>query len=90
MNTKVIDVNLGTKGNAPVLIQVVLTEMSLVFAIIGLIESQLLQIFYFVIAMLLICMAYNNIKIYKRKYMTSIYLFIGLFVIISTILEYYL
>ena len=90
MNTKVIDFKFGYNENIGILVQAVLTEMTIIFAIIGFIEKITIPIFYFVISLLLLCMAYNNKKIYKRKYMTGIYLYIAIFVIISTVLEYYI
>ena len=89
MNTKVIDLKYGSNDNIGLLIQVVLAEMTLIFSIMGLMEKLLMPIFYFVISMLLLCMAYNNKKIYKRKYMSGIYFYVAIFVIISTILEYF-
>ena len=44
--------------------------------------------FYAIIVMLMFIMAYNNIKFYKRKYMTGVYLAVGTFVLITTFLEY--
>lgn len=90
MNTNVIDFKYGYNDNFEILVQVVLTEMTIIFAILGLIEKMTMPIFYFVISLLLLCMAYNNKKIYKRKYMTGVYFYIAIFVFISTILEYYI
>lgn len=89
MNTKVIDFKYGYNENVGILVQVILTELTIIFALIGFIEKITIPIFYFVISLLLLCMAYNNMKLYKRKYMTSIYIYIAIFVIISTVLEYY-
>ena len=44
--------------------------------------------FYAILAMLMFTMAYNNKTFYKKKYMTSIYTIVGLFVAITTIVEY--
>ena len=89
MNTKVVEFKEYYNDNVEILMQVVLTEMTVIFAIIGLIDKALMPMFYFVISLLLLCMAYNNKKTYKRKYMTAICLYVSIFVIISTILEYF-
>ena len=89
MNTKIINIKKYNNDNVGILAQVVLTEMVIIFAIIGILDKALMPIFYFVISLVLLCMAYNNKKIYKRKYMTAICLYVSIFVIISTILEYY-
>ena len=89
MNTKVIEIKEYSNDNVGILIQVVLTEMTIIFAIMGLIDKTLLPIFYFVMSLLLLCMAYNNKKTYKRKYITAACLYVSIFVIISTILEYF-
>ena len=38
--------------------------------------------------MIMFVMAYNNKKIYKRKYMTNIYMIVGIFIVITTLVEY--
>jgi hypothetical protein len=43
---------------------------------------------YGILTMLMFNLAYNNIKIFRKRYMTSIYVITGLFVLITTIVEY--
>ena len=44
--------------------------------------------FYAVLDMLMFTMAYNNKKIFKKKNMTFIYIALGIFIIMSTLVEY--
>ena len=44
--------------------------------------------FYAIIAMIMFTMAYNNKRIYKKKNMTMIYNIVGIFVVITTLVEY--
>lgn len=44
-------------------------------------------ILYGILALLMLIMAYNNKKFYKRKYMTYIYLIISVILIISMVVE---
>ena len=49
---------------------------------------KLLPAFYTIIIIVLFTMAYNNKKIYKRKYMTSVYVIVGIFITVTTLIEY--
>lgn len=88
MNTKIVDVKEYSSKEVGLLVQVVLIELLLIFAVINLITAAFVPAFYFILAMIMFTMAYNNKKIYKKKYMTSVYTVVGLFVLISTIMEY--
>ena len=70
------------------LMQVVLIELLLIFSIISLLTDIFMPVFYAILAMIMFVMAYNNYKIYKKKYMTPIYIIVGLFVLVTTIMEY--
>ena len=88
MNTKIVDLKEYSSKEVGLLVQVVLTELVLIFAIINLISDAFMPAFYAIISMVMFTMAYNNVKFYKKRYMTSIYVIAGLFVAISTLVEY--
>ena len=88
MKTKVVELKEYSTNEVGLLVQVVLTELMIIFAIINLISDAFTPTFYTIISMIMFTMAYNNVKIYRRKYMTPIYIIIGLFVLITTIVEY--
>ncbi len=90
MKTKVVELKEYSSDDVGLLIQVVLTELMIIFAIINLISDALMPAFYVIVSMIMFTMAYNNIKIYKKRYMTPIYVIVGLFVLITTIVEYVL
>lgn len=88
MSTKIVDIKEYSSDEVGLLVQVVLTELLIIFAIISMISNAFMPAFYAIIAMTMFSMAYNNNKIYKKKYMTSVYVIVGLFVAITTIVEY--
>lgn len=88
MSTKVVDLKEYKSDQVGLLVQAILTELMIIFGIINLISDALLPAFYTIISMILFTMAYNNIKFYKKKYMTSVYVIVGLFVAITTLVEY--
>ena len=88
MNTKIVYLKEYSCDEVGLLVQVVLIELMIIFSVINLITNVFMPAFYAILAMLMFTMAYNNIKIYKRKNMTVIYLIVGIFVTISTVLEY--
>ena len=88
MNTKIVDIKEYSSKEVGLLTQAILTELLIIFSIIIIISNAFMPAFYAIIVMLMFNMAYNNIKFYKKKYMTSIYIVVGMFVAITTILEY--
>jgi len=88
MSTKIVDIKEYKSDQVGLLVQAVLTELVIIFGVINLISDAFLPAFYAIISMVLFTMAYNNKRFYKKKYMTSIYLIIGLFVAITTLVEY--
>ena len=88
MHTKIIDVKEYSSKEVGLLTQAILTEILIIFSIIIIISKAFMPAFYSIIAMLMFNMAYNNVKFYKKRYMTSIYIILGLFVTITTIVEY--
>ena len=90
MSTKVVNLKEYSSKEVGLLVQVVLTELMLIFGIINLISDAFMPAFYAIVSMIMFTMAYNNKRIYKKKYMTSIYVIVGLFVAITTLVEYVL
>ena len=88
MNTKVVEIKEYSTKEVGLLVQAVLIELLLIFAIVNLISDAFLPAFYAILAMIMFVMAYNNKKVYKKKYMTSVYTIVGLFVAITTLVEY--
>lgn len=88
MNTKIIEIKEYSNKEVGLLTQAVLTELVIIFAVISMLSQAFMPAFYAVMTMLLFNLAYNNKKIFKRKYMTSVYTIVGLFVLITTIVEY--
>lgn len=88
MSTKIVNIKEYSSKEVGLLVQVVLTELMLIFAIINMISDAFMPAFYAIVTMIMFTMAYNNVKIYKKKYMTSIYVIVGLFVAITTLVEY--
>ena len=88
MNTKIVDLKEYKSDQISLLVQVVLTELVLIFGIIIIMSEAFLPAFYSIICMTMFTMAYNNSKIFKKRYMTSIYVIVGLFVAITTIVEF--
>ena len=88
IKTKIVDLASYSSDDVGLLVQVVLIELLIIFAVINLITNIFMPAFYAILAMLMFSMAYNNIKVYKRKYMTVVYLVVGIFVTVATILEY--
>ena len=88
MSTKIIDIKEYKSDEVGLLVQVVLTELVIIFGIFNLISDALLPAFYAILSMIMFTMAYNNVKFYKKRYMTSIYVITGLFVAITTLVEY--
>ena len=88
MKTKIVDLKEYSTNEVGLLVQVVLTELVIIFGIINIISDAFMPAFYAILSMVMFTMAYNNMKFYKKRYMTSIYVIIGLFVAITTIVEY--
>lgn len=88
MKTKIVDIKEYSSKEVGLLTQAILTELLIIFAVIIIISDAFMPAFYAIIVMLMFNMAYNNKKFYKKKYMTSVYVVVGLFVAITTILEY--
>ena len=90
MHTKVIEIKEYTSDKVGLLIQTILIELLLIFGIACIFNRDFMIVIYSIISLLMFTMAYNNYKFYKRKNMTYIYIIVGSYVLISTILEYVL
>ena len=88
MKTKIIDFKEYSSDEVGLLVQVVLIELLIIFAVINLITNVFMPAFYAILAMIMFTMAYNNKKIYKKKNMTMVYNIVGIFVVLSTLMEY--
>lgn len=87
MNTKIVNLKEYDNKEVSLLTQVVLTELLIIFGVIRIFTDIFMPIFYIIIALLMFNMAYNNVKFFKKKYMTFIYVIVGLYLIIVTITE---
>ena len=67
MNTKIIDLKEYSSNEVGLLVQVVLIELLLIFAVINLITDIFMPAFYAILTMIMFTMAYNNKRIYKKK-----------------------
>lgn len=67
------------------LLQIALGIFLLSFAVASLFCKELYLICQLIIGVLMLVIAYNNAKIYKRKYMTAIYLGLGIVIIASSL-----
>ena len=90
MKTTIVNVKEYSSKEVGLLTQAILTELLIIFAVIIILSDAFMPAFYSIIVMLMFNMAYNNNKFYKKKYMTSVYIIVGLFVAITTISEYVL
>jgi len=80
----------------PLLAQVLFTEAVFIFAIVSLFEASFLPVFYIVVGITLLIMAYNNYTYYKKKYFNTacgvlslIYAILAVYFIISTIFKFF-
>lgn len=88
MKTTIVNIKEYSSKEVGLFTQAILTELLIIFSIITVISKAFMPAFYSIIVMLMFNMAYNNQKFYKKKYMTQVYIIVGLFVAITTILEY--
>lgn len=69
-----------------VLIQVVLLELFIIFAFISIFNNLFMNVVYVILSLTMFVMAYNNYTIFNRKLITWIYVFFGLFILISELM----
>lgn len=87
MNTKIVDVKVKRLFNPTMVIQFVLTLSVLVVGIISIFNSGIINIFYGLLAVTLLVLAYNNYKYFKKKYMNYLYIIFAVYLIISIIID---
>ena len=86
-NVEVVDLKLHSNKGVSLLIQVILVVLVLFFGVIQFFISELITVLYFLLALTMFVMAYNNVKFFHKKYLTYIYIIVGIFVLVTTILE---
>ena len=74
-----------TINQITLLLQITLAIYVVSFAIMSLFERELFIISEILIGLLMFVIAYNNHKLYKRKYMTAVYIGFGIIIIASTL-----
>ncbi len=88
MHTKIVNLKEYSSKEVGLLVEAILVEVMIIFGVITLISNAFLPAFYMILAMIMFTMAYNNKKFFKKKYMTSVYVIVGLFILVTTLLEY--
>jgi len=74
-----------TINQITLLLQITLSIYVVSFAIMSIFEKELFVISEILIGLLMFVIAYNNHKLYKRKYMTAVYIGFGIIIIASTL-----
>jgi len=87
-NIKIVDLKEYSSNEIGLLVQAVLTEVMIIFAILSLFVKDFLNSFYVILSLGLFTMSYNNKKIYKKKNMSAIYIILGLFILATVLMEY--
>ena len=77
--------SIDTVSQITMLLQIALAIFLVTFGIISLYERELFIICEILIGLSMFVIAFNNQKIYKRKYMTAIYLGLGIVIIASSL-----
>lgn len=79
--------------SVPLMAQVLFTEAVFIFAIVSLFEPNFLPVFYIIVGITLLIMAYNNYFYFKKKYFnvfciafSILYTILALYFILSTII----
>lgn len=87
MNTKVVDVKIKRLFNPTMVIQVILSLGLLVVGIIFIFNREIDNIFYGLLALNLLVLAYNNYKYFHKKYMNYLYIIFAIYLIISIVID---
>lgn len=79
--------------SVPLMSQVLFTEAVFIFAIVSFFEPNFLPVFYIIVGITLLIMAYNNYFYFKKKYFnifclifSIVYTILALYFILSTII----
>jgi len=87
-NVKFINVKTHDFKSITLYIQIVLIILLAIFGVITLFfNKDMLKVVYFILSAILLLMAWNNHKFYKRKYASIVYLSFALLTLVSGILE---
>ena len=87
MNTKVVDVKIKRLFNPTMVIQFLLFIALIVVGIIFIFNRDIDNIFYGILALNLLLLAYNNYKFFHKKYMNYLYIIFAIYLIISIIID---
>ncbi len=74
------------KKNIGLVAQFVLCIICVILFIVSMFEKYFFVFAEIAVSLTLFVMAYNNVKTYKRKYFTVVYIIFGLFLLISTLI----
>ena len=77
--------DIDTIEQITMLLQITLAIFLVAFGVASLFERELFIISQILIGLLMFIIGYNNHKIYKRKYMTYVYIGLGIIIICSTL-----
>ena len=88
MSTKIVNLKEYSNKEVGLLVQVILIEVLIIFAIISMFIKEFLDSLYVILGLIMFTMAYNNKKIFKKKYMTPIYIIVGIYVLANTLIGY--
>ena len=75
------------KKNIMLNIQLIVAILLVIALLVGIFVKGLDLIIFSLMALLLFILSYNNYKIYKRKYMSPIYLIFGIIVLVKVVME---
>lgn len=86
MKNKKIEYKNKKLGAAPLLAQILLTELSVIMGVLTVLEPSFLYGLYAMIILTLICIMYNNWQYFKVKYINLIYCIAAITLIFITIM----
>ena len=87
MNTKVVELKNKRLFQPTMVIQFLLTIAIFIVGIITVFNNNIINIFYGLLALDLLTLAYNNYKFFKKKYMNYFYILFATYLIISIIIN---
>ena len=87
MNTKVVDVKIKRLFNPTMVIQFLLFIALIVVGIMFIFNRNIGNVFYGILALKLLLLAYNNYKFFHKKYMNYLYIIFAIYLIISIIID---
>ena len=76
----------GRINHLGLFIQILLITLFIIFIILNMFFKGLDVVTNYIVIALLITMSYNNHTVYKRKYMTGIYLIVGIILLVTSII----